>query len=600
MKPIIPASILFLLPFFATAQTVSVLDAPPPQANINQPVVFNTTAEITEGTQARYQSSGTNTLRGVTQVFTWNSDAPLAAVGIMAAPDQNTPGGCAFVRKQTYTLDIQELDAAGKVVATVASATIALTPAVVQSGKYMQITPAAPAPLVKGKPYGFHLCPVSIDRANRLLVGFSGYKHAGGRGLLADIGPGNQTGGYYDAAAGAYAALPTGARYGTNGGGYTHTFYTIAGDTPAAPAAPETAVLVNRRAVSRVVVSEPDTYFTYPHENGFWRETGDGDYALVVAAKQQDGKLRLDRFDPNPAVPLTKPLLVTEGMRIYYTVADPAGLAYYTKQTGGGAPSRIYEGNLRTGKNRLLYEAPAGWQISQSCNITNDGAFVFARIYNVKNSADNKIFRVNTATGAVENLLSPPFLTDHIHCSPFDNNWVLYCHSGASYESQRMWAWHATEAPQGRALFAQKDAQGRSLYNGHEVALHHRLGAIVVVFGISPGRPAGLYEINFDGTSRCVSPNDLPPAWHCNAGRDGRWAVVDTQEAGGASHIYAVNFATGARQLLCRTSASAHPWHPHPHISPDDKWVVFNDDALKKVVALEIDQPWLARFAPKQ
>ncbi|MDR2675915.1 MAG: hypothetical protein LBC18_13875, partial [Opitutaceae bacterium] len=135
-------------------------------------------------------------------------------------------------------------------------------------------------------------------------------------------------------------------------------------------------------------------------------------------------------------------------------------------------------------------------------------------------------------------------------------------------------------------------------YNGHEVALFHRLGALTIVFPNSPGRPTGLYEINFDGTFRCASPDTVRTDWHCNPSRDGRWAVVDTQETG-VSHLYAVNLATGARRLLCRTSYTAHPWHPHPHISPDGKWVVFNDAALQKVVALEINQAWLARFLEK-
>lgn len=614
MKTIVLA---LLFPLLSAAQTVSLMDSPPSTANLSQPFAFNTDgqspAALTEGTQARFQASGSNTLRSVTQTFTWNTSAPLTGLGIMVAPDQNAPGGCPFVRAQNYALDIQELDAANAVVSTVASATVALTPAVVKPGKYMHFTFGVPVPLGNGKTYGIHLRPVAVDRANRLLAAFSGYTSAGGKGLIPGAGFGAQTGGYYDARAGTYTALPAGTRYASNrGGGYSHTYYATTGDaiSPAAasfaavaPAPAEVTIPVNTRAVKRVIVSEPDSYFTYPHENGFWQPDGEaGGWVLVVVNKQKDGKLRFDRFDPKPAIPVTRPLLVTEGMRVYYTVANPSGLVYYTRQTNssGTPPSKIYEGDLRTGKNRLVYEAPVGWQISQSCNLTNDGAFVFARIYNIKDNTDNRILRINVTSGATETIISPPFPTDHIHCSPFDNNWVLYCKDDKSYESLRMWAWHAAEAPKGRSLFSQKDEQGRSLYNGHEVAYHHRLGAATVVFRHSPGQPAGLYEINFDGTFRCVSPNTTLPAWHCNVSRDGRWAVIDTQEAGGVSHIYAVNFATGARQLLARTSATDHPWHPHPHISPDDKWVVFNDDAMKKTVVLELDQDWLARFASKQ
>jgi sialate O-acetylesterase len=598
---------------------VSVLDAPPPGANINQPLVYNTDGtslqETTEGVQARHRAkSATDAAnRSVTQTFAWGDDGgQLAGIGIMVAPDQGVV--CKFNSAQDWVLDVHELDNARKVTGALASASFTLTPALVQPGRYVYARFAAPVAMQAGRAYGFNLRPASHNSGNILLVAHtqaangtppSPWPPAEIRKKYPGVGFGNQEG------RDGVAAFPAGREY--RDARYSLTFFTtttasITTTTTASTDAVVAAVVgvartaqsvpdgVSAAAVRRAVLSGPDTYFTYTHENGFWRENGPGaDWALVVASGAGGGgNLRLDRFDPAPPVPSTKPLLVTERMRIYYAVADEKGLVYYTRQTSpkGGPPAAIYEGNLRTGANRLVYAAPAGWQISQSCNLDNAAAHVFARIYKMGDDTDNKVLRIRVGDGAAETLVAPPFLADHVHCSPFDNDRVLYC---KSVYGDRMYAWHPRLAPQGGRMFSEKDARGRALFVGHERATFHGPGAITVAFRHSPGLPRGLYEAGFDGSFRCVS--ESPEDWHCNISRDGRWAVVDTQEAGGDSRIVAINFTTGARHVLCHASSASHPWHPHPHISPDNRWVVFNDAKLKKVVALEIDQDWLAAFA---
>jgi hypothetical protein len=220
----------------ATAQTVTLVAHPPPSANITQPFAFNPKDKsVPDGVQARYRSSGSDTLSSLIQTFTWNTGERLTAIGIMVSPGQNAPGGCVFAREQDYALDVQELASAGRVAATIATVTVALTPAVVQPGKYIQITPASPLPLVRGKTYGFHLRPIALVRANRLLIAYSGKTGEGGRGRTGPenpaVGGGNQVSGHYDAAIDAYTAFPIDARYtSAGGGGYTLTFYTTAGN----------------------------------------------------------------------------------------------------------------------------------------------------------------------------------------------------------------------------------------------------------------------------------------------------------------------------------------------------------------------------------
>ncbi|MDR2675913.1 MAG: IPT/TIG domain-containing protein, partial [Opitutaceae bacterium] len=605
--------LLAVFPSAARAQTAGLEDSPPAAANIVQPVVYNTsgtsTAEITEGTQARYLNA--TDYRAVSQTFTWRGDRNLTGVGIRVAPDQNTPGGNTYTAgDQLWALDVQELDATRKVVSTLVSATVTISPAHVQPDKYINITLAAPLPLVNGGVYGFRIRPAEIKN-NRILVATSGSSAPWStlNTQYAGTGRGNQTGGFHpEGDAVNYGPSPEGTEYS---GSQSISFYTTC-DAPAATDFASDAI------IKRVVYSEPNTYFTYPHENGFRRENGgSGDWVLVVAQYQNDSKLRLDQFNPNPPAPVTKQLLLTEGMRLYYAVSENGGGSVcYTQQagSGGAVPARVREGVLGpldngpvygsaaagflgTGSNRLVYEGPAGWQISQTVNLANDASASFARIYNINDNTDGRILKIDNATGAAETLLVPEFATDHVHCSPFDNDWVMFSNATDDRTLSRIWAWHAAEAPAGVQLFVQKSADDRDLYTGHERALFNNRSAVTVVYPGSSGTPRGLYEIGFDRSFRVASPDADRRDWHCNISRDGRWAVVDTQEAGGVSRIVAVNFTTGARQVLCRTSATDHPWHPHPHISPDNKWVVFNDANLKKVVALEIDPDWLAAFA---
>jgi hypothetical protein len=53
---------------------------------------------------------------------------------------------------------------------------------------------------------------------------------------------------------------------------------------------------------------------------------------------------------------------------------------------------------------------------------------------------------------------------------------------------------------------------------------------------------------------------------------------------------------TGKRAFLHRGNYTKHPYHPHPHISPDQRWVVFNDAKGRRTMALEIDQLALKAF----
>jgi len=65
---------------------------------------------------------------------------------------------------------------------------------------------------------------------------------------------------------------------------------------------------------------------------------------------------------------------------------------------------------------------------------------------------------------------------------------------------------------------------------------------------------------------------------HPNASRDGRFFVSDTHPA---AHIVVGSIKTGRWRVLCESGSSLsipQYTHPHPYLSPDNKWVIFNSD----------------------
>jgi len=123
----------------------------------------------------------------------------------------------------------------------------------------------------------------------------------------------------------------------------------------------------------------------------------------------------------------------------------------------------------------------------------------------------------------------------------------------------------------------------------------------------SEGGPHGLYKVTLDGKARCVAPGEY--RMHDNITPDGRLAVADTngkpmegappsdrKTGGRISDIILINPANGRQVFLCRTTITKHPYHAHPHISPDGRWVVFNDSDNRRVEAVELKEAALKEF----
>lgn len=360
--------------------------------------------------------------------------------------------------------------------------------------------------------------------------------------------------------------------------------------------------------VRRVVAGPESTYFAYTHANAFLP-----DGRTHVVARGENGGISFIAFDPQSG--RERALGFLKGVDLYYSLSDDGRTL---AETDG---RRLLAWELGS-KNepRVLFRDPEGeegkWAINVS-DISADGrSFVAMRRFRgtkpYKVLPDGRGLQYQLLThdlrsGRSEFAMEADWWINHVHFSPHDPAWISMAHEGdADKIPDRLWAWHAKDAPDGRMIFNQTGPDGLPLYVGHERAMFDKPACVCIAYGASPSAATGLYEIGFDGkSSRLVSASDRD--WHCNISRDGKWAVVDTtgphdapgrgwEDAGRVSDVLAVNMRTGARAFLHRSSQSKHPYHPHPHISPDGRWVVFNDSDSRRTMALEIDPSALKSF----
>lgn len=368
------------------------------------------------------------------------------------------------------------------------------------------------------------------------------------------------------------------------------------------------------RSIVKSIFSLPaGSYFTYPHSNGFI----DAETCLY-AREVHDNKIEYNSFNL-----ITKKSFfigLYSGLRMYYSVSQDGVIA---------APgiSGLYLINYKTSKKSELIHWD-GWKVLGGCDISADGTKVLVNRYDLKkyqleNKYSSSVDIVDCSNGNVSNVFRADFPLDHAHFSPYDPSWVFFC-DGSVHSRQRMWVWHADNAPNARNIFKQTNVDGTWFEIGHERASFHKLSLMTVAYSSSSATPRGLYEIGFNGDGRCVSEGNSDS--HCNVSRDGRWAVVSTLSAVRSdsnfvdvcersasdwirsdvgyvtSDILVVNVKSGIRQHIFRGSnavsktASIQPYEAQPSISPDGRWILVKDAKTRRIVAIEVDQVALSAF----
>lgn len=354
--------------------------------------------------------------------------------------------------------------------------------------------------------------------------------------------------------------------------------------------------------IKRVVSSPPNTYFTYPHSNGF---LPDGRAVLASPPKTGPG-LDFIAFDPRTAS--VEHLAYVRDTRMYYSIAEN-GLMLVSQKEGAA----VVDLGAKNPQPRTILHEP-NWITSADNDISPDGKWALLTRSRYVAPQNYRCDMVEIANGRIKNIAAPGWPMDHAHFSPYDPSWIAYCANRNGRDPQRMWVWNEERAPRGRNIFRQQQLSGKFFHIGHERAMFHKPAMLVVAYGTSSATPRGLYEVDFNGNVRLVSDSNRD--LHCNISRDGRWAVVSLQgkyDPGNARpqsnwltsggnfgylDVMIVNMQTGKRIFLYRgtSSTAGQPYGVQPSISPDARWVVIKDSKERCVFFLEIDQHELNSF----
>lgn len=258
-------------------------------------------------------------------------------------------------------------------------------------------------------------------------------------------------------------------------------------------------------------------------------------------------------------------------------------LLFYTYET-------IHPGTGRDGS------APSGFHTLRNCR-----SYIFDLEYQTG--------KVRTVWGDTAPLVHPV-----IH--PIDENIVLFANQGTRERRQELFTIFRAErdnrAP--TPLYpGYKDLPERPIYVGHAFFTDDGwVGCQLHEFG---GRlPDGSY-LDMVGGNAIVKPEGACQRWarcpggnkpaHVHAAKADSWWVGDMLPSEGAILqdwicVMKNNWETGFVQAepFCRHRGTHRsPWHVHPQITPDERWVLFNSDASghSQVYAAELS-PFVERW----
>lgn len=344
------------------------------------------------------------------------------------------------------------------------------------------------------------------------------------------------------------------------------------------------------RVLSRTFVGQ-GTFTTYPHMNAY----GAGSRTLAYKRVQDDHQqLCLRDLSTGQETVL---LEQHEGNRGCWEIAWRTGdrMALLRRNT-----ACIMQLD-RPGELTDVYTSPTGAKLDALFSLTGDGSRLLLR---EQQDGISRAVEVDLVTGRAKTLFAYDWYANHFHYCPHDERWVAFSHEGPTeLVHDRCWVWHAEHAPKGRVAFDQaSEKKGVPLCVGHERWCFHDVSGYVVAYAVSPAGKRGLYEIFADGRPAQLRwHSDV--LWHCTTDVTGRFVAVDTtgplrlepfstdeyehhtnnwRKVDSVKQPTIVEVAVldlQRQQILpvAKAWTAVHPYHPHPAISPDGRWVAWND-----------------------
>lgn len=342
---------------------------------------------------------------------------------------------------------------------------------------------------------------------------------------------------------------------------------------------------------------DSQSFLTYPHHNGFFLGGSrvvirKQDFPSTLPVYLNIYNMETGEFQPLPERKPGRPMLggyfdinYRTGMLVIPESAAQAAL--------DGTNVRVWAIDL----NRLVRTGEASWQeifqlppnttaADTMVGINPAGTKIALSIMSPAGSAPNpqlpgdrhcRIVEVDIRTGRSRALVEHDKLSNHVHYSPANPEWIMFSREGdVNQHTERIWGYHPVYAPHGRNVGNQLLPNGKVLRVAHERASFDEEATVAVNYA----NPRSLYKFYFDGRT----PVELAQGWfeHCDVSRDGRFVVSDIagSERPGATSLDIIDLAQGNAVTRVYTGIVRglnHPRHVHPLFSPNGRYVFFND-----------------------
>ena len=328
-------------------------------------------------------------------------------------------------------------------------------------------------------------------------------------------------------------------------------------------------------------------YFTY---NTF---TEDSQLALIDS-QYKDKWRHLYTFDFGS---MTVKPLVTDRLTENQVVVAKSGNVYYM------ADNAAWVMPLKGGTARKLCDLPARWAPGIGFTVNANETLLLGGSTDTEKDAASKLpitavhngsnvlYTVNIKTGELKIIHRANHWFGHVQFSPTDPDLCMFCHEGSWEKVDRIWfinpskstvdahgtvtdnariAYHRTE-PREIAGHEFWQPDGKSIWFQQAYRAHPERGGFLTSLDVATGK-----------TTQYTIPNGFGGI-HATFAPDGTFLVADgggSGATGPGKYISKLTFPTDGSHLfkgehVVTMQANDYSIEPNPHVSPDNRWVIF-------------------------
>ncbi|MCD6352096.1 MAG: PD40 domain-containing protein [Armatimonadetes bacterium] len=333
--------------------------------------------------------------------------------------------------------------------------------------------------------------------------------------------------------------------------------------------------LTSAAAISHHIYPEAMTFTPDGNQVLFWRARGQDWYSDIFLADLQSRTIRaLTDEAKRGEGACYGPTVSPDGEAVYYMVFDPPQV-------------ELRRVSLKTFERQRLMTLPAARRLYVLGTLSPDGRHYVTGL--TPPEGDPQVLRVDLDTGEQEVIYSSPdVFNPHPVWDPSGADWVLV-QENTDYQLTERGS-RMTGGLGARLIVMRPDGSdvreldvGRrktEWIQGHQTWRGESGEVVATVVrqrtGAGPRRSDVILGLTPDGGRRVVAAGHS--FWHIGSDASGKWLSSDMT---GTGLLYIVDAETGACKFVCASESSCGApqyTHPHPALSPDARWLVFNSD----------------------